>query len=213
VYWTLECNKLPSWNRTCELITIYIYLNIVLKLFILLIIPWFLRWLRFFTHCLFSSAYWDWCTCSSQALYYATELILWWRSGIDSQELYNYNHHHHNHFTLDNPLWSMAFIRSQSLVISSLDFLTTGFLQGGLSTPRPTPNLEDQASVFVTPETGWTSYAPRHWVTILVAFYDTHELRWDSSYPPVTTRKTQLYTAEIRKYSSTEKHLNTEIQR
>jgi hypothetical protein len=24
VYWTLECNKLPSWNRTCELITIYI---------------------------------------------------------------------------------------------------------------------------------------------------------------------------------------------
>jgi hypothetical protein len=27
----------------------------------------------------------------------------------------------------------------------SLDFLTTGFLQGGLSTPRPTPNPEDQA--------------------------------------------------------------------
>jgi hypothetical protein len=24
VYWTLECNKVPSWNRTCEVITICI---------------------------------------------------------------------------------------------------------------------------------------------------------------------------------------------
>jgi hypothetical protein len=38
------------------------------------------------------------------------------------------------------------------------------------------------------PETGWPSYTPRHWVPILVVFYDTHELRWDCSYPPVTTR-------------------------
>jgi hypothetical protein len=38
----------------------------------------------------------------------------------------------------------------------SLDFLTTGFLLGvgGLSTPHPASNLEDQASLFVTPEPG-----------------------------------------------------------
>jgi hypothetical protein len=38
-------------------------------------------------------------------------------------------------------------------------------------------------------ETVCPSYTPRHWVPILVAFYDTHELRWDYSYPPVTTRR------------------------
>jgi hypothetical protein len=31
VYWTLECNKLPSWNRTCELITVWlIFCNFLL---------------------------------------------------------------------------------------------------------------------------------------------------------------------------------------
>jgi hypothetical protein len=39
------------------------------------------------------------------------------------------------------------------------------------------------------PETGWPSYTPRHWVPILVAFYDTLELRWDYSYLPVTSRR------------------------
>jgi hypothetical protein len=34
---------------------------------------------------------------------------------------------------------------------SFFDFLTAGFLQGGAITPHPTTNLEDQASVFVTP--------------------------------------------------------------
>jgi hypothetical protein len=43
-----------------------------------------------------------------------------------------------------------------------LDFLTTGFLQGGLSTPRPTPNPEDQAPYLWPPVTGWPSYSPRH---------------------------------------------------
>jgi hypothetical protein len=46
----------------------------------------------------------------------------------------------------------------------------------GLSTPLPTPNLEDQASVFVT--TG-DRVTLRHLVPILVAFYDKHEIRCD----------------------------------
>ena len=32
-------------------------------------------------------------------------------------------------------------------------------------------------------EAGWPSYTPRHWVLIFIAFYDSHELRWDYSFP------------------------------
>jgi hypothetical protein len=54
------------------------------------------------------------------------------------------------------------------------------FYRVGLLAPRPTPIPEDQASVFISPEAGWLS--------ILVASYDMHGLRWDYSYSPVTTR-------------------------
>jgi hypothetical protein len=54
-----------------------------------------------------------------------------------------------------------------------------------LLAPRPTPTLED----LYPPETGLLSYTPRHRVPILVAYYDTHGLRWDYSYSPVTTRE------------------------
>jgi hypothetical protein len=67
---------------------------------------------------------------------------------------------------------------------SSLDFLTTGFLQG--RQPQP-PTLRTRPSCLWPPETGWPRYKPRHRLPILVAFYDTHELRWDYYYPPVTT--------------------------
>jgi hypothetical protein len=53
------------------------------------------------------------------------------------------------------------------------------FYRVGLLAPRPTPIPEDQASVY-PPEAGW--------LPILVASYDTHGLRWDYSYSPVTTR-------------------------
>jgi hypothetical protein len=56
-----------------------------------------------------------------------------------------------------------------------------------LSTPCPTPKLEDQTSILVTPRDRVVSYTPRHCIPILVTFYDMHELHWDYSYPPVTT--------------------------
>jgi hypothetical protein len=77
-----------------------------------------------------------------------------------------------------------------------------------LSTPRQTPNLEDQASVFVTP--GDTSYAaipPGHWVPILVAFYHAHELRWDYSYPLVTTQRIQYNQGDHIKEFGTVEHV------
>jgi hypothetical protein len=59
----------------------------------------------------------------------------------------------------------------------------------GLWTPRLTPNLEDQASIFVTPRDRVAQLYPRHWAPILVAFYDTLEVHWDYSYPPVTAQR------------------------
>jgi hypothetical protein len=81
------------------------------------------------------------------------------------------------------PVWATTFLGFPD----QHDFYGVGLL-----TPRPTPNLEDQTSVFMTPGDRVTQLYPRHWVPILVAFYDTHELRWDYSYPPVTTRRRLL---------------------
>jgi hypothetical protein len=60
--------------------------------------------------------------------------------------------------------------------IPSLDFLTTGFLRGGAVSPTPNPNLEDQGTVFMFVG---NRMAPRQVEPILVAFYNTYELRWD----------------------------------
>jgi hypothetical protein len=53
---------------------------------------------------------------------------------------------------------------------------------------RPTHNLEDQASVFMTTGDRVAQLYPRHWVPILIAFYDMHGLQWDYSLIPATTR-------------------------
>jgi hypothetical protein len=62
------------------------------------------------------------------------------------------------------------------------------FYRAGLLVQHPTRNLEDQASVFMTPESGWASYTPRHWVPILVDFYNMRGLQWDYSLIPATTQ-------------------------
>jgi len=53
----------------------------------------------------------------------------------------------------------------------------------------PTPNLEGQSTVFKTPRVGWPSYTLRHWVTILVIFYDLHGQQWDYSFPQALHRE------------------------
>jgi hypothetical protein len=68
------------------------------------------------------------------------------------------------------------------------------FYRLGMSTPRPTPNRDDQTSVFVTSRDRVPSYTPRHCVPILVVFYYTHELCWDYSYPAVTKRRKCIYS-------------------
>jgi hypothetical protein len=58
---------------------------------------------------------------------------------------------------------------------------------------HPTPNLEDQVSVFMTPGDRVVQLYPRHWAPILVDFYDMHGLQWDYSLILATTRERRYY--------------------
>jgi hypothetical protein len=63
------------------------------------------------------------------------------------------------------------------------------FYRVGLLAPRPTPTLEDKASVFISPRGRVAQlYSQAPGTHFLDASYDTHGLRWDYSYALVTTR-------------------------
>jgi hypothetical protein len=59
-------------------------------------------------------------------------------------------------------------------------FSTILFSQGRVVSPTPNPLPGGPGLYLYPPEAGW--------LPILVASYDTHGLRWDYSYSPVTTR-------------------------
>jgi hypothetical protein len=83
-------------------------------------------------------------------------------------------------FLHDSPLWALAF----------LGLIDNKIFTGWGCQPHAQPPIWRTRPPYLWPqETGWSSYTPRHWVPILVAFYDMHELCWDYSYPPVTTRR------------------------
>jgi hypothetical protein len=82
-------------------------------------------------------------------------------------------------------LW--LYSPSRALAYPVWGFLQKPFNWAGLLVQRPTPNMEDWVSVFMTPETEWPSYTPRHWVPILVSVYDMHGLQWDYTLIPATT--------------------------
>jgi hypothetical protein len=44
--------------------------------------------------------------------------------------------------------------------------------------------------IYVSPEAGWPGYTPRHWIPVLVAFFDTHRVHWgySESRPPFGKR-------------------------
>jgi hypothetical protein len=93
----------------------------------------------------------------------------------DTSNYFQYHHHWH-----DSPLWAIAFP----------GFPDNRIFTGWGCQPHAKPSTRRTRPPYLwPPETGWPSHTPRHWVPILVAFYDTHELRWDYSYSPVTTRR------------------------
>jgi hypothetical protein len=69
------------------------------------------------------------------------------------------------------------------------DFVTITFLRGCIVSPRPTPNLEDQVSVFMTPGDRVAQLYPQELGTHFSRLYDMHGLQWDCSLIPATTRE------------------------
>jgi hypothetical protein len=95
------------------------------------------------------------------------------------------HHHHHHHVAVQPKL---------GLGLPCWGFVTITFLQGCIVSPAPKPQPGGPGLRIYDPlETGWPSCTPRHWVPILVAFYDMHGLQWDCSLIPATTRELLNY--------------------
>jgi hypothetical protein len=72
--------------------------------------------------------------------------------------------HHHHHIWHDTPLRVIAF----------LGFPDNRIFTGQCCQPdAQPPTWRTRPPYLWPPEIGWPSYSPRHWVPILVAFYDT----------------------------------------
>jgi hypothetical protein len=68
-----------------------------------------------------------------------------------------YHHHQWRYSPINEPRPLLGFFSLE-------DSEKNSFYRVRLSAPRPTPNLEDQVSVFIPPETGLPSNTPGHWV-------------------------------------------------
>jgi hypothetical protein len=63
-------------------------------------------------------------------------------------------------------------------------FVTLTFLRGWIVSPAPNPQPGGPGLRIHDPRRRWPNYTPRHWVPILVTFYDMHGLQWDYSINP-----------------------------
>jgi hypothetical protein len=66
-------------------------------------------------------------------------------------------------------------LKKVRLAVAFSDLVTIFFLRVGVVGSMLKPNLEDQASEFMSLETGWPSYTPGHWVSLFVASYNMQE--------------------------------------
>jgi hypothetical protein len=90
--------------------------------------------------------------------------------------------HHHQHWQ-NSVFWTTAFLRRFCYVPSGLHFSrfrnSNTFYRARSSTSRPTPSLEVQVSVFMSPSDRVTQWYPQAPGSIFVA-----GLRWRYSNPP-----------------------------
>jgi hypothetical protein len=87
------------------------------------------------------------------------------------------------HLSHDSSIWAVAFLR---FFFSSLHFLTTVLLRDVAVNSIPNPQPRGPGLRICDPWRQGDPAVPPDTVPTLVAFYDTHELRWVYSYPPVT---------------------------
>jgi hypothetical protein len=139
-------------------------------------------WVHCRTSCMAPSCPQASCTKTSTSLLVAHNCTRPCTLPRNETKMYTCQHlsHHRWH---DSPLWAIAF----------LEFPDNRIFTGrGCEPHAQPPTWRTRPSYLWPPETGWPSYTPSHWVPILVAFCDMHELCWDYSYPPVTTRRQHL---------------------
>jgi hypothetical protein len=106
-------------------------------------------------------------------LYIFQEFSFVWKGWCHSYRLYRQVMNiHHQCLRHDSSLWA-----------SFLGFADSRTSMGRGCQPHTQPPTWRTRPRYLWPlETAWPSYTPRHWVPILVVFYNTHELRWDCSY-------------------------------
>jgi hypothetical protein len=101
------------------------------------------------------------------------------RFGYDIKPNFIQNHHHHH----------MVVQPNSGPGLPCCGFLTVHFLQGWIVSPAPNPQPGGPGLRIYDPRReGGPAIPPRHWVPILVAFYDMHGLQWECSLIPATTR-------------------------
>jgi hypothetical protein len=91
-------------------------------------------------------------------------------------------HHHHHHWQ-NSSFWAIAFLwfcqiyrELDQPIFTSLDFATIiSFYRARSSALRPTLNLEDQVSVFMSPRDMVAQLYPQAPGTLFVAFYDSQD--------------------------------------
>lgn len=86
-------------------------------------------------------------------------------------------------FSTHRHLFLLVCLLSICPACISWGFLARVVLQGDGVSLKPNHRLVDQTSIFMCLETGWSTYTPRHWVSILVTSYDRHGLCWGCFVP------------------------------
>jgi hypothetical protein len=101
-------------------------------------------------------------------------------SGPLEVKVIDYRRHHHHHH--------MALQRNSGPALPIWGFLTITYLRGWIVSPAPNPQPGGRGLRIYDPGDRVAQLYPRHWVHILVAFYDMNGLQWDYSSIPATTR-------------------------
>jgi hypothetical protein len=65
----------------------------------------------------------------------------------------------------------------------------------------------DSQYLYPLGNTGGPAKPPRHWLLILVAFYDTHELRWGYSLLPAITRGLLFLSVKLIRQTQRNSHM------
>jgi len=92
-----------------------------------------------------------------------------------------HHHHHHHHHHIGATYWFQPWQTQQPFIFASLAVSWLEFLSRVKESASRQPNWWIRPPYLCPLETGWSSYTSKHWVSIILASYDRHCLRWGYS--------------------------------